>query len=499
MQYLSLLALAGTTVAQGVSKGFNYGNVFTNGAPKEQSDFEAEFSRAQSLPNTSGFSSARLYTMIQGGTTNTPISALQAAIDTQTSLLLGLWASAGDENFQNELDTLGSAIEQYGFALTDLLVGISVGSEDLYRISVQGIENDPNPGVGPDVLVDYIQRTRSVIAGTAASEAPIGHVDTWNDWVNGSNSAVIEAVDWIGFNAFPYFENTENNAVENGNSLFFRALNAVEDVSQDKPVWITEAGWPVGGPTEGQAVASTDNSKTYWDDVGCDIFNQYNVWWYILRDNNADPNPDPSFGIVGRELNDPLFDLSCPSGSNGAQKSASPSSPSATNDNTVGIISNATLGFNNVTIDGVNITEALNITDISNVTTTGAAIDLDLDSIMQNLPGIIASNPRLVNRLPDIIAENSELIERIIQLGIKEGYVWSIPDLSLPPVYVAIIANAIRQSEQRAELDRLASNAGFENGTEGVIDSLGGSEGDGGAEGLIHILEGQVKDAADGR
>lgn len=200
MQYLSLLALVGAATAQGLSKGFNYGNVFTDGSPKQQADFEAEFNRAKTLPNTSGFSSARLYTMIQGGTANTPISAIQAAIDTQTSLLLGLWASASSDVFQNELDALRTAIEQYGTAFTDLIVGISVGSEDLCRISVQGILNESGLGEGPDVLVDYIQRTRSVIAGTAASAASVGHVDTWNDWVNGSNSAVIEAVDWIGFN-----------------------------------------------------------------------------------------------------------------------------------------------------------------------------------------------------------------------------------------------------------------------------------------------------------
>jgi glucan endo-1,3-beta-D-glucosidase len=200
MQYLSLLALVGAATAQGLSKGFNYGNVFTDGSPKQQADFEAEFNRAKTLPNTSGFSSARLYTMIQGGTAKTPISAIQAAIDTQTSLLLGLWASASSDVFQNELDALRTAIEQYGTAFTDLIVGISVGSEDLYRISVQGILNESGLGEGPDVLVDYIQRTRSVIAGTAASFATVGHVDTWNDWVNGSNSAVIEAVDWIGFN-----------------------------------------------------------------------------------------------------------------------------------------------------------------------------------------------------------------------------------------------------------------------------------------------------------
>lgn len=100
------------------------------------------------------------------------------------------------------------------------------------------------------------------------------------------------------------------------------ALNRVEGVSQDKPVWVTEVGWPVSGPTENQAVASAENSKTYWDEVGCELFNQYNVWWYILRDNNASPAPDPSFGIVGIELEEPLFDLTCPAGSSGASTPA---------------------------------------------------------------------------------------------------------------------------------------------------------------------------------
>jgi glucan endo-1,3-beta-D-glucosidase len=101
------------------------------------------------------------------------------------------------------------------------------------------------------------------------------------------------------------------------------ALNNVEAVSQDKPIWITEAGWPVSGPAENQAVASIDNSKTYWDELGCELFNKYNVWWYILRDNNGSPAPDPSFGIVGIDLGEPLFDLTCPAGSPGASETAS--------------------------------------------------------------------------------------------------------------------------------------------------------------------------------
>lgn len=45
--------------------GFNYGNVFTDGRVKSQSDFENEFRTAANLEGTNGaFTSARIYTMI---------------------------------------------------------------------------------------------------------------------------------------------------------------------------------------------------------------------------------------------------------------------------------------------------------------------------------------------------------------------------------------------------------------------------------------------------
>ncbi len=58
----SVLALASAASAQ--IKGFNYGSTFTTGAAKVQSDFEKEFTTAANLEGTSGFTSARLYTMV---------------------------------------------------------------------------------------------------------------------------------------------------------------------------------------------------------------------------------------------------------------------------------------------------------------------------------------------------------------------------------------------------------------------------------------------------
>lgn len=167
-----------------------------------QSDFEAEFKTAQGLVGTSGFSSARLYTMIQAGTTNTPISAIPAAIATKTTLLLGLWASVPQDQFKNEIAALTSAVDQYGSAFVDLVVGISVGSEDLYRTSELGIKNKAGTGTDPSTIVQYIDQTRKALKGTSAATKLVGHVDTWIDWTNVSNSAVVHASDFIGMDGY---------------------------------------------------------------------------------------------------------------------------------------------------------------------------------------------------------------------------------------------------------------------------------------------------------
>ena len=225
----------------------------STGSPIDQAAFEDQFSTAQQLVGTSGFNSARLFTMIQAGTTNSPIEAIPAAISTRTSLLLGLFLNSDQAVFNNELAALSSAISTYGQEFIDLVVAISVGSEDLYRISPTGVENDSGAGLGPVQVVEYISQVRSLISDTAASGKLVGHVDTWTAWVNSSNNAVIDACDFIGMDAYPYFQNTMSNAVNNGDALFFEAYNATVAVSGGKPVWITETGWPVSGPTVSNA------------------------------------------------------------------------------------------------------------------------------------------------------------------------------------------------------------------------------------------------------
>lgn len=126
--------------------GFNLGATKPDTDPKDQSDFEEEFKTAQELRGSPElFSSMRLYTMIQAGTTNDLISAFPAALKINTSMLLGVWCS-GTETIENELTAMNNAIDTYGQRFADLVVGISVGSKDLYCSSESGVENDAGLG-----------------------------------------------------------------------------------------------------------------------------------------------------------------------------------------------------------------------------------------------------------------------------------------------------------------------------------------------------------------
>lgn len=214
MRTSTVAALALATVAS-AHTGFNYASTNGDGSGKTQADFEASFKAAASLEGTNGkFTSARLYTMIQGGTTSDVISAIPAAISTKTTLLLGLWASAGDASFEYELTALKSAIDTYGDKLKDVVVGISIGSEDLYRITATSQASSPNPGAEPSTLVSYIKKVRALIKGTALADAQLGHVDTWTSWTNGSNEAVVDAVDWLGKFFFFFFFSSSLCSVE---------------------------------------------------------------------------------------------------------------------------------------------------------------------------------------------------------------------------------------------------------------------------------------------
>lgn len=330
MHFSSALALAFAATASAQNYlGFNSGATKDDRSAKFKSDFVAEFKTAQNLKGAPGkFNAVRLYTNIQAYSDSDPIQAFEAAIETKTSILLGVWAS-GVDNIDKELSALKKAVDSYGSKFTDLVIGISIGSEDLYRVSATGIKNKSGVGNSPDAIVGFINDYRDAFKNTGLSDVPVGHVDTWDVWPNTTNSKVIDAVDWLGVDEYPYYEGGKGNHIDNAEALFDKAYDATLAASKGKPVWVTETGWPSTGPDWDEAVASVKNAKSYWDNIGCKkLFNKTPTFWYTLRDSN--PENEMKFAVTKDLSTTPIWDLSCPEEDDSTSTSSGTSKPTGT-------------------------------------------------------------------------------------------------------------------------------------------------------------------------
>lgn len=325
MRFTSAVAagLAAVGAAAGTPNylGFNSGATQADRSAKFKKDFVDEFNTAAKLKSAPGdFNAVRLYTNIQAYSEEDPIQAFDAAVETGTKILLGVWAS-GVTNIDKEISALKKAISTHGSKLTDLFIGVNIGSEDLYRNSETGIENDSLVGANPGTIVDFIDAWKKAFKGTDLSSVPVGHADTWDAWTNGTNKEVIDAVDFLSVHEYPYYEGTKNNDISNAANLFDHAYEATLGVAGDKPVWVTETGWPYTGPKWEKAVASVANAKKYWQEVGCaKLFKKTPTFWYTL----IDANPDNTMKFaVSDEGSNPRWDLTCPKETSTSSSSSS--------------------------------------------------------------------------------------------------------------------------------------------------------------------------------
>ena len=240
-----------------------------------------------------GSNSARIYTAVQDDAdpTHTPNSAIGAAHEMNLSILIGLWIDGNNPSaIENQLDALNQAIKQFKETQVDTWwAGIAVGNENLYANSPNGRANQAPAPADPETIVMSINKTRGVLEKNGLSGIPVGHVDTWDQWKDSSAAPVIDASDFIGMNAFPYWQANDHNNNTIGNSLnvFNTSISEVLGRANGKQVWVTETGWPTSGAKHGDAEASFDNAQTYWDQVGCALADNFNMWWYTLAD--ADP------------------------------------------------------------------------------------------------------------------------------------------------------------------------------------------------------------------
>ncbi|KAI4713259.1 hypothetical protein J4E89_002238 [Alternaria sp. Ai002NY15] len=293
MKLFLLYCLLSPYLAQAASQvytGFNYGAFWgAEENAKQKADFLDGFNLARNLTTDIPFDSARLFTCRAAKTLDEPTEAFDAAVASKTNLLLGFWITPAqkggspDENVKNEMAALEKGFKKHGQALSDLIIGLSVGNEDVYRA-----EATQEVGVTATVVGQTIAKVKESIASSSFAQymkdKPIGHVDT-------AQYAVVDNADFIGMTAYPYWN---KDSIGTASTSFQGSLEGVKQRAGNRPVWIAEMGWPfTDSEQHGAAVAGIDELQKFWSEVGCAVFGKYTTFWFeLLKDTTSDQKAD---------------------------------------------------------------------------------------------------------------------------------------------------------------------------------------------------------------
>jgi len=121
------------------------------------------------------------------------------------------------------------------------VVRVIVGNEALLR-------ND----VTLEKMISYLERVRKQVS------VPVSTAEPWHVWIN--NPELVKHVDYIAVHMLPYWEQLP---VDKAVGYVVEQMEKLKKTFPDKPVIITEVGWPSNGRTFGGAVASEANEATF--------------------------------------------------------------------------------------------------------------------------------------------------------------------------------------------------------------------------------------------
>ena len=155
--------------------------------------------------------------------------------------MVGAWISADRARNEREIASL-IALAQAG------LVGVAVvGNEVLLRGDLPEAE-----------LLAYVARVKAALP----EGVPVGCVDAYFHFLE--RPALTAACDVLLPNCYPFWEGAP---IDTAAQYLRRMHGLVKAAGGDKPVLITETGWPGQGQAVGGAVPSPDNAMRYFIDV----------------------------------------------------------------------------------------------------------------------------------------------------------------------------------------------------------------------------------------
>ncbi len=101
-------------------------------------------------------------------------------------------------------------------------------------------------------LIGYLDQVRAEV------KRPVSTAEPWHIWLK--NPELVEHVDYLAVHMLPYWEEVK---LDSAVGYVVDKMNRLKKAFPDKPIIITEVGWPSNGRSRGGAVASAANEATF--------------------------------------------------------------------------------------------------------------------------------------------------------------------------------------------------------------------------------------------
>ncbi len=153
------------------------------------------------------------------------------------NVTVGAWIGGDLEKNRQEIETL----IQISREDNPKIVRIMVGNEVLLRNEIT-----------EEQLIDYIREVKK------RTWRPVSTSETWDKWL--AHPELVKEVDYIGVHILPYWEGI---AAEDAVDYVFDRHHALKQAYPNKPIIITEVGWPSDGQPFKHATASIANQARF--------------------------------------------------------------------------------------------------------------------------------------------------------------------------------------------------------------------------------------------
>ncbi|TEB25999.1 glycoside hydrolase [Coprinellus micaceus] len=273
-----------STATQTYAGNYFHGVTAANSAPNSgayRCRTQGEWNDLAHTAKSNGFSSIR----VLGFDCNALEFASSAAAGAGINVLAGIFFSgsvAGSSGqIDNEVQAFRAAVGKYGVGRYD---GLTIGNEAT-----------DNPGAIASKVSSVKGYLRSVGINT-----PVSTVHTWV--AVRDNPQAFCSGDFVGANAHAFFDQNVVGS-QAGSFVYNTVVPSLRKACPNKPIMVTESGWPSRGASMGRAAASSGEQYAAMKSLNCAAKNDKSVVIYAFEADDQTwkgNDNERSFGLFGK-------------------------------------------------------------------------------------------------------------------------------------------------------------------------------------------------------